>query len=65
MSPFPLVARNPFRTAYIPILLSEVKQEQRLSGNSDREAIVVGAGLCHGVGERAYSTYALHKVGKV
>ena len=31
--------------AYVPILLSEVEQEQRPSGNGDREAIVVGAGL--------------------
>ena len=27
---------------YVPILLSEVEQEQRPSGNGDREAIVVG-----------------------
>ena len=44
--------------AYIPILLSEVEQEQRPSGNEDREAIVVGAGLCDGEGERAYTAYA-------
>ena len=31
--------------AYIPILLSEVEQEQRPSGSGDRKAIVVGAGL--------------------
>ena len=46
--------------AYIPILLSEVEQEQRPSGNGDREAIVVGAGLCDGEGERAYTVYAPH-----
>ena len=46
--------------AYIPILLSEVEQEQRPSGNGDREAIVVGAGLCDGEGERAYIAYAPH-----
>ena len=46
--------------AYIPILLSEVEQEQRPSGNEDREAIVVGAGLCDGEGERAYTAYAPH-----
>ena len=40
------------------ILLSEVEQEQRPSGNGDREAIVVGAGLCDGEGERAYIGYA-------
>ena len=36
----------PLGASYIPILLSEVEQEQRPSGNGDREAIVVGAGLC-------------------
>ena len=46
-------ALRPLRAAYIPILLSEVEQEQRLRGNGDREAIVVGAGLCDGEGERA------------
>ena len=50
----------PLRATYIPILLSEVEQEQRLSGNEDREAIVVGAGLCDGEGERAYTAYAPH-----
>ena len=44
ISPFPLVPRG-------PLLLLE--QEQRPSGNGDREAIVVGAGLCDGEGERA------------
>ena len=47
-------------TVYIPILLSEVEQEQRPSGNEDREATVVGAGLCDGEGERAYTAYAQH-----
>ena len=47
----------PLGAAYIPILLSEVEQEQRSSGNEDREAIVVGAGLCDGEGERAYTAY--------
>ena len=46
--------------AYIPLLLSEVEKEQRPSGNEDREAIVVGAGLCDGEGERAYTAYAPH-----
>ena len=41
-------APRPLGAAYVPILLSEVEQEQRLSGNGDREAIVVGAGLCDG-----------------
>ena len=54
MPPFPLV---PLWTAYVPILLSGVKQDHRPSGNGDREAIVVGAGLCDGEGERAYTVY--------
>ena len=45
-------------TASVPILLSEVEKEQRPSGNEDREAIVVGTGLCDGEGERAYTGYA-------
>ena len=51
---------QPLGAAYIPILLSEVEQEKRPSGNEDREAIVVGAGLCDGEGERAYPAYAPH-----
>ena len=43
--------------AYLPILLSEVEQEERPSGNGDRDAIVVGAGLCDSEGERAYTGY--------
>ena len=50
----------PLEAAYIPILLSEVEQEQRPSGNEDREATVVGAGLCDGEGERAHTAYAPH-----
>ena len=50
----------PFGAVYIPILLSEVEQEQRPSENEYREAIVVGAGLCDGEGERAYTAYAPH-----
>ena len=46
--------------AYIPIMLSEAEQEQRLSGNGDRGAIVVGAGLCDGEGEHVYTGYAPH-----
>ena len=57
VSPFPLV---PVGAAYVPILLSQVEQEQRLSGNGDSEAIVVGAGLCDGEGESAYTGYAPH-----
>ena len=51
-------ALRPLGSAYIPILLSEVEQEQRPSGNGDLGAIVVGAGLCDGEGERAYTAYA-------
>ena len=46
--------------AYIPNLLSEVEQEQRPSVKENREAILVGAGLCHGEGERAYTASAPH-----
>ena len=58
--PISSCALRPLGAAYIPILLSEVKQEQRLSGNEDRVAIVVGAGLCDGEGERAYTAYVPH-----
>ena len=53
-------ALRPLGVAYIPILLNKVEQEQRPSGNGDREAIVVGAGLCDGEGERAYTANAPH-----
>ena len=54
-------ALRPLGAAHIPILLSDVEQEQRPSGNGDREAIVVGAGLCDGEGEReAYTANAPH-----
>ena len=53
-------ALRPLGAAYIPILLSVVEQEQRPSGNEDSEAINVGAGLCDGEGERAYTTCAPH-----
>ena len=51
-------APRPLGAAYVPIFLSEVEQEQRSSVNGDREAIVVGAGLCDSEGERAYTAYA-------
>ena len=51
--------------AHVPILLSEVEQEQRPSGNGDREAIVVGAGLCDGEGERAFTGFAPHIIRNV
>ena len=50
----------PLGATYVPILLSEVEQEQKPSGNEDREAAVVGAGLCDGEGERACTAYAPH-----
>ena len=53
---------RPLRAAYVPILLSEIEQEQRPSGNGDREAIVVGAGLCAGEGERAYTAHSPHYI---
>ena len=53
-------APRPLGAGYIPILLSEVEQEQRPSGNGDGEAILLGAGLCDGEGERAYTAYAPH-----
>ena len=52
-------APRSLEAAYVPILLSEVEQEQRPSGYGDREAIVVGAGHCDGEGERAYTVYDL------
>ena len=58
--PIPSSAPRPLGAAYVPIVLSEVEQEQRPSGNGDREAIVVGAGLCDGEGECAYTAYAPH-----
>ena len=62
--PISSCAQRPLGAAYIPILLSEVEQKQRASGNGDREAIVVGAGLCDGEGERAYTEYAPTLSGK-
>ena len=53
-------APRPLGAANVPILLSEVEQEQRPSGNGGREANVVEAGLCDGEGERAYTAYAPH-----
>ena len=56
-APISSSAPRPLGAAYVLILLSKVEQEQRHSGNGDREAIVVGAGLCDGEGERAYTVY--------
>ena len=47
-------------TASVPILLSKIEQEQRPSGKGDSEAIVVGAGLCDGEGERVFTAYGPH-----
>ena len=43
-----------FGAAYGDIVLSGVDQEQRPRESGDHEAIVEGAGLCDGEGERAY-----------
>ena len=48
---------RPLGAAYLPILLSEVEQEQTFRENGDRGAILVGAGLCDGVGERTDTVY--------
>ena len=50
-------APRPLGAAYVPILLNEVEQEQRGSGNGDRKAIIVGAGVCDSEGERVYTVY--------
>ena len=56
-TPISSSALRPLGAAYVPILLSEVEQEQKPSGNGECEAIVVGAGLCDAEGERAYIVY--------
>ena len=48
MPPISSNAPRPLGAAYVPILLSEVEQEQRPSGNGDP---------CDGEGERAYTVY--------
>ena len=58
--PFSSSAPWSLAAANVSILLSEVEQEQRPSGNGDHEANVVEAGLCDGEGERAYTAYAPH-----
>ena len=42
-----------------------VELEQRPSGKADREAIVVGAGLCDGESERAYTGFDPHIIRNV
>ena len=51
-------ALRPLWAAYVVIWLSDVEQEQWPSVKGDREAIVVGAGLCDSEGDRAYTGYA-------
>ena len=60
-APISSSAQRPLAAVHVPILLSEVEQEQNLSGNGDCEAIDLGTGLCdgEGEGERAYTVYAL------
>ena len=55
--PIPFNTPRPLGAAYVPILLSEVEQEHRPSGNGARETIVVEAGLCDGEGERACTVF--------
>ena len=45
-------APRPLGASYVPILMSEVEQEQISGGIGDRDATVVGAALCDGDGER-------------
>ena len=59
-APISASAPRPLGAAYVPILLSEVDQEQRPSGNGDREAFLVGAGFCDGESERTYAGYVPH-----
>ena len=58
-------ALRPLGAAYIPILLSEVEQEQRPSGNEDREAIVVGGGLCDGQWSLGLMPFGLKSFGLI
>ena len=53
----PISTSEHLGAACVPILLSEVEKEQRPSGNGKRGAIVLGAGLCDGEGESAYTGY--------
>ena len=57
MPPIHLVPRAPWSRSCSHLAK---EQEQRPSGNGDREAILVGAGLCDSEGEQAYTGYALH-----
>ena len=48
---------RPLGAAYVPILLSEIEQEQTPSENRDRGAIVLEAGFCDGEGEGGDTIY--------
>ena len=63
-APISSSAPRPLGAAYVPILLSEIEQEQRPSGNGDCEAIVVGAGLCDGEGERGVAVFRSNFCGR-
>ena len=56
---------QPPEAAYVPVLLGEAEQQQRPSEIGDREAIVVGAGLCDVECERAYTGCAPHFIRNV
>ena len=64
-APISSSATQSLEAACVPILLSEVEQEQRPSGNGHREAIVVGAVLRDGEGERVHIVYELISGGKL
>ena len=64
-APIPSSTPRPLGAADVSILLSEVEQEQIPGGNRDREAIVVGAGLCDGEGECAYTVYGYQSLGLI
>ena len=60
MSSIPLMSRSSLGPPMFPpseVDLSEAAQEQKLSGNGDRETIVVGAGLFDGENERVYTVH--------
>ena len=49
---------RPLGAAYLPISLSEVEQEQTLSENGDRGAILVGVGASHQQAKKVDSEHA-------
>ena len=56
MSPFPLVSRGPLVPLMFPSCYVRSK-DQRSTAKGVREAIVLGADICDGEGERAYTVY--------